>query len=137
MKNLAISWRKRWTVLNDKVLSLIGLSRKAGKLVLGTDAVTEKISNGLVEVVLVSSDLSERSFGNIEKISHEKGIEVLKSNCSMDDISNILKKRVGIIGIADKGFARVFKNVLKPENREKSDQVYKVKNEEEIAYDEI
>ncbi len=91
--------------------------------------------------MLVSSDLSERSLRNIERISNEKGIEVLKSNCSMDDISNILKKRVGIIGIMDKGFAGAFKNMLKqelkPENREKSDEVYKVKNEEETAYDEI
>ena len=95
------------------------------------DTVIEKIINGLVETVLVSNDLSERSFRNIERISSEKGIEVLKSDCSMDEISNILKKRVGIIGIMDKGFAGAFKNIIKP----KIEQENKLKNEEEAVYD--
>ncbi|MBO6215288.1 MAG: ribosomal L7Ae/L30e/S12e/Gadd45 family protein, partial [Lachnospiraceae bacterium] len=46
---------------NDKVLSMIGLCMKAGKLKSGEFAVEETVKNGQARLVIVASDASENT----------------------------------------------------------------------------
>lgn len=60
----------------NKVNGLLGICSKAGKLVVGTDAVIEAINKNLVFSVIVAEDTSENTTQKIEKICKEKNIKM-------------------------------------------------------------
>ena len=45
----------------DKILTLLGFCKKAGKLVAGTEKVTELIKKGVTCLVMLSSDISPKT----------------------------------------------------------------------------
>ena len=47
--------------MNDKVLGMLGLAARAGKVLSGEDMVTDAIKSRKAEAVIVASDASERS----------------------------------------------------------------------------
>lgn len=105
--------------MNDKTLSFIGLCKKAGCLALGRTVVQENIEKGKVELVLMSSDLSERSKKNIEKICYESNVELLKTEASMKDLAKILGKEFGIMGIFNTKMAKKINELVVAESEEK------------------
>ena len=60
--------------MNDRILSLLGLCRRAGKLTPGNDAVIDDVAKGISKLVIVTSNISK----NTEKkilLKLEKQIE--------------------------------------------------------------
>ena len=53
---------------NKKLLGLIGLAEKAGKLVCGTDATIQDIERHKVEIVIIATDSSDKTKKNKERI---------------------------------------------------------------------
>ena len=90
---------------HDKLLSMLGICRKAGRLILGADAVAESINKGDAYIVLLTHDLSRRSEKKIAAAAVHKSIKVLKIPLSMDDIGALIGKASGIIAVTDKGLA--------------------------------
>ena len=93
--------------MNDKLFGFISLSRKAGKLIMGFDAVKEAVYSEKALVVIYASDLSARTASSMDKV-----IEVgsnppyrLVTEFTMYDYSQICGKLVGVLAIADQGFA--------------------------------
>ena len=48
-------------MIHEKLLTLLGFCRKAGKLVVGTGRVTELIQKGGYALVLVASDIRQKA----------------------------------------------------------------------------
>ncbi len=53
-------------MINKKILGLLGLATKAGKVVFGTDACIEAINKKKTKLVIVSEDASDRTKSNFE-----------------------------------------------------------------------
>ena len=51
----------------DKVLNYLGLSKRAGKLVQGTDAVLKNLRSRQTHLMFVASDSSENTIENVLK----------------------------------------------------------------------
>ena len=47
--------------MNDRLLSLLGLARKAGKVVFGRDCAAEAVRKKQAKLLLLASDLSPKS----------------------------------------------------------------------------
>lgn len=90
----------------NKILSLLGIARKAGRLSLGNDPAVEAMKSGQTHLVLVASDLSQRTLKGIYHTAEEELIDVLKMDTTMDEIGVALGKRTGIIAVNDAGFAK-------------------------------
>ena len=90
---------------HDKLLSMLGICRKAGRLIFGADAVSESIHKGEAHIVLLTHDLSRRSGEKIAAAAVHKSVKVLKIPLSMDEIGTVTGKASGIIAITDKGLA--------------------------------
>lgn len=90
----------------SKLLSLLGIARKAGRLSLGNDPAVEAMRSGKTYLVLVASDLSQRTLRGIRFAAEEEMIDVLTINKTMDEISVAVGKRTGIIAVNDVGFAK-------------------------------
>ena len=75
----------------NKVNGLLGICAKAGKLVVGTDAVIEAINKNLVFAVIVAKDTSEKTTQKIEKICKEKNIKMLIYGTIFENSKSIRK----------------------------------------------
>ena len=102
--------------LNSKLLSALGLCKKAGKLTTGFDAVERALRRGEVKLVVLAGDLSPKSAGRITALAAEHKVRLLPTGAAMDDIERLLGKRAGILAVADQGLAEVVARQVEEES---------------------
>ena len=88
--------------MNDRLLSLLGLARRAGRLSLGNDPVLSSMEEGKAKLVLVS----QRTLKGIESRAEAFGVPLVTIEQTMDQVSMSLGKRCGVLALNDEGFAR-------------------------------
>ena len=89
----------------NKVNGLLGICSKAGKLVVGTEAVIEAINKNLVYAVIIAEDTSDKTTQKIEKICKEKNIKLFIYGTIFENSRAIGKVNKAIIGIKDKNLS--------------------------------
>ncbi|MBW7572868.1 L7Ae/L30e/S12e/Gadd45 family ribosomal protein [Caproiciproducens faecalis] len=92
--------------MNEKILHLLGIARRAGRLSLGNDAAIESLRKGSTRLVLLAADLSPRTAGGVRQAAEEEGTAVASCGATMDEISMALGKRTGVVAVNDAGFAK-------------------------------
>lgn len=92
--------------MDDRLLSLLGLARRAGKLVLGSDAVQEAALGRGCALILFSSDLSPRTAREVRAAAERGNVETAALGATMDEIGRAIGKRTGVIAVNDMGFAK-------------------------------
>lgn len=98
--------------MNARLLSFLGIARKACKISLGNDIVSESIKCGKSKLILIAADISKRTKRNVDFLSHTYGIELIELSFTMDEIQKYIGKRVGLISINDEGFAKKIKKLV-------------------------
>ena len=88
----------------QKLLSLMGLARRAGKLALGAGASVEAARLGTARLLLFASDLSPGTAGSAAKAA--PALQALSLPVPMEEMGHAVGKRVGIAAVLDDGFAR-------------------------------
>lgn len=88
-------------VNQNKVLGLIGLSAKAGKIEFGTDAVENAIKKKKVKLVIVSSDAAERTKENFEFLCKKSNINFIVFGYKEEISKAIGKNNKAVIAIKD------------------------------------
>ena len=89
----------------NKVLSLLGLAKRAGKVIVGTDAVISKLQVNDLHLIFIAKDSSLATIDKIEKKAFYYNVRIIKSFTS-DEISKCIGSNNNkVLGIADKGFA--------------------------------
>jgi ribosomal protein L7Ae-like RNA K-turn-binding protein len=91
----------------NQTLSALALARRAGKLVMGFDAVMKSVQKGETSLVVLASGLSPKTVKEAEFRSKRLNAVVLTADISLDEAEYVLGKRAGIFGITDKGFRRL------------------------------
>jgi len=89
-------------------LSTLGLCKKAGKLILGFDAVAEYMRGKGRGLLILTADLSPKSAKEIIRIADAQGFAYLRIGAAMDDIKRLVGKKAGIVAITDHGLAQSF-----------------------------
>ena len=103
--------------MNNKLLSLLGLMRRAGKLSLGFDAAAESVEAGNSCLILTTADISPKTLKELNyKINNKTDIIAL--GCHQDDMQRAIGKAVKIISINDKGFAQKARLLMETDNGE-------------------
>jgi ribosomal protein L7Ae-like RNA K-turn-binding protein len=92
--------------MNEKLLHLLGIARRAGRLSLGNDAAIEALRKGDTRLILLAGDLSPKTAGGVEYAAKEEGIAAVRIKATMDEISMALGKRTGVVAVNDAGFAK-------------------------------
>lgn len=92
--------------MSDRILSLLGLARRAGRLSLGNDAARESILSGEAKLILLARDLSARTSGGMQTAAQQGGVPWVGMEQELDEIGIALGKRVGVIAVNDQGFAK-------------------------------
>ena len=107
----------------NKLLSLLGIARRAGRLSLGNDPALEAMRNGQTCVILVANDLSKRTLKGVCFAAEEAHIDVLTMNETMDEIGAALGKRTGVIAVNAAGFANKMRTMCsETDNQQKNEE---------------
>lgn len=88
-----------------KLLSTLGICKKAGKLAEGFDPVAELAGSGNACLILTAGDLSPKSEKEVARIALLNHIEHRRVSVTMDEIWARLGRRSGILAVADEGLA--------------------------------
>ena len=91
---------------NDRLMNLLGLARKAGKLELGSEAVKQAVRRHRTKLVLLSADLSEKTARSFRDEAEKAGVRAASLPTGMDAVQTALGRRAGVIAVNDGGFAQ-------------------------------
>ena len=88
------------------IMNFLGLSRRAGKLNIGHDSVIESIVKNKSELLILSSDASERLKNEIKHAATygNRNIPVIESDFSIEDYYNGIGKKSAVFSVTDKSF---------------------------------
>ena len=103
--------------MNDRILSLLGLCRRAGKLVIGSDPCSDSMAKSKAKLILYANDFSQNSLKPVLLQAHKQNVRVLEVNRTKDEISFSLGKLCGVLSVGDKGFADKLAMLIEGEQR--------------------
>jgi ribosomal protein L7Ae-like RNA K-turn-binding protein len=96
----------------SKLLSALGICKKAGKLAEGFDPVADMARSGKASLILTAGDLSPKSEKEVAHIAQQTRVEHRRIDITMDEIWSRLGRRAGILAIADEGLAGMVRQTL-------------------------
>ena len=96
---------------NDAFLSFIGIARKANKLTFGTNDTLQEIKKGNICLVVVASDISEKTEKEIRFVAG--GVTVIRVPYLLKQLSDATGRIAGVLGFTDEGFATKSEQLLK------------------------
>ena len=96
----------------DKTLSALALARRAGKLIMGFDAVMESARMGETVLVVLSCGLSPKTVKEASFHCGRFGVPFLTADVSLEEAEHVLGKRAGVFGVADDGFRTLLETAV-------------------------
>ena len=98
----------------DKLLSLLGLARRAGKVEPGFDAAVGAARSGKAYLLLAAGDISEKTVKNLRYEGDRAGAATLRA-CGA---------RAGVLAVTDKGFAKAIKGLAEAATEDKEEHAH-------------
>lgn len=89
----------------DKVLSLLGLCRRAGRLEAGFAAGREAARSGRAALLLAASDVSDKTYKNLRYEADRAHIQAVRLRADMAGLSKACGVKAGVVAVTDPGFA--------------------------------
>ena len=99
---------------NPKLLSLLGMCRRAGRLSCGHDAAIGSVRSKSAKLCLLSSDSSQRLRNEIEREATFGGrdIPVRLLNSTIEEIGKATGLKSAVVTVNDEGFAKSMLGLL-------------------------
>lgn len=101
----------------NKLLSAISLARKAGKLVMGFDAVKESLVKGQAFLIFCAGDLSANTRKRVDRFCEDWGVQARTLPLTQDELLDVCPKRTGVFAVIDSGFAKLISTQLAAEEQ--------------------
>ncbi|MBN2828748.1 MAG: ribosomal L7Ae/L30e/S12e/Gadd45 family protein [Candidatus Cloacimonetes bacterium] len=98
----------------QKVISLLQLARKAGKLGKGFDSTIRSCRSRKAFIVLIAKDLSESSRKRVLYLTEETGVPVFEMFTKSEMSELFDSQEIGILSVNDVNFAQGLKKYLHP-----------------------
>ena len=108
----------------DKLLSMLGLARRAGKIEPGVDAAVSAARGRKAAVLLCAQDMSEKTVKNLRYEGDRAGIETLGLPFGMEELSHACGLRAGVMAVTDQGFAKAIKGLVEAVTEDKEEQAH-------------
>lgn len=99
--------------MNKKFFSMLGISKKAGKLLHGSLNVEKFIQNKSIKLVILAEDASTNTIQKFKKLCETYNINYIVYSGKKTLGNCIGKDEVAVIGITDNGLAKVLTNIAK------------------------
>ena len=99
-----------------RVLGMLSLCRRAGRLTAGMEAGLEAAGKGAAFLVLLAEDLSPRSARRLRQ--KLPALPVATLPCTMQTLSAVTGKLSGILAVCDENFARGIQALMTDDEEE-------------------
>ena len=96
----------------NKLLFALSLAKKSGKLVVGFDAVKTAVIHGNAHIVLLATDLSEKTIKRVQYFC-EDITDVYNTGLTQFEISQVAQRLTGVLAVTDENLAVLAKNAIK------------------------
>ena len=105
----------------DKLLSFLGICRRAKKLVIGAETTVDSLNSGKSRLVIYADDVSANSLKKVLRTAQSRGVDAVRVPRSKEELSIALGRLSGVISVEDKGIAdRLCEMILNEHNREEN-----------------
>ncbi len=94
--------------MNDGLLGMLGLCRRAGRLMAGTEKTKAALKGKKAFLVIIGSDISEKTEKEMRFFSAGSA-QVLRLNKSTAELAKALGVNAGVFAVTDKNFAEQIK----------------------------
>lgn len=102
--------------MNDRILSLLGICKRAGKLITGADTTIDSIRKNKAKLVIFANDFSKSSKKSVQTAADECNVKTLTMSRSKEEIGFALGKICGVMTTEDKGFADKLEQLIENES---------------------
>lgn len=100
---------------SQKIINLLTICRKAGKLVTGFDVSLNAVQNGLSRCILIASNTSPKTLKEVNYYLKKENlidtVKVLNIPLTIQDVSHYINVNAGVIAICDSGFSKSFEKL--------------------------
>ena len=107
--------------MQNKILSLLGLARRAGKLDTGFEAVKSAARAKKSCLLLAAEDISEKTYKNLCYEGERNRVPVMRIPESTENISIACGIKAGVLSVGDAGFARGLRKAMEERNERKEE----------------
>jgi len=91
--------------VTNKVIGMLGLARKSGKLIVGFDALTTHLKKNRIPLVIIAKDASDKGKQNMIFYCEKQETNYLEFS-SKEELGRILNRlEVSFVGIKDRNMA--------------------------------
>ena len=95
----------------NKLLFALSLAKKSGKLVVGFDAVKSAVIHGNAHIVLLATDLSEKTIKRVQYFC-EDITDVYNIGLTQFEISQVAQRLTGVLAVTDENLAKLARNAI-------------------------
>ena len=97
--------------MNERILSYLGLARKANRVSLGHDASLASVLTGKALLVLLAQDVSDRLRREFSRAVSDRNIQIINLPIPMTELGRAVGSKAGVLTINDAGFADRLKTI--------------------------
>lgn len=99
--------------MNDKFLSMVSMSKKAGKCFGGAFLTDQNVRSGKAKLVLLCKDIGKNNKNDILNACAHKKVQVIETEYTMEELGHCLgKEKCVSIAITDENFKKALLNIL-------------------------
>ncbi|MDE6103460.1 MAG: ribosomal L7Ae/L30e/S12e/Gadd45 family protein [Oscillospiraceae bacterium] len=96
---------------HQKTINLLSICRKAGRLIIGFDAVKDAVIKGDVSCVLVTENISPKTLKEIKFFCGNLNTDIVNIGTDSDEMFNLFGKKVVVAAVTDLGFGKKFREL--------------------------
>ena len=105
--------------MNDRLCGLLGMARRAGRLIAGFDAVVDSVKVKRTQLILLASDLSPKTEKEL-RFAAGNAVPLLCTELTKTEIGHAAgyNKPIGVVATEDRGFAAAMLKAANCRNEE-------------------
>jgi len=107
--------------LKERLLGLLSICRKAGKLSLGFDPVKRAVLGGDACLVLAAADMSQKTTGEMRYLCSVTDVTFREIPVTINEIWFSVSKKAGLVAVTDAGLAAGILKLI-PDDSNKGDE---------------
>lgn len=107
--------------MKHKLLSMLGLARRARRIEAGFDAARTAARTGRAALLLAAGDISDKTWKNLAYEAGRARIPAARLQVAMEELGRACGVRAGVLAVTDEGFAKAIlamTDVVKQEKEE-------------------
>ena len=97
--------------MNTRILNMLGIANKAGKLVTGEDSVISGLQKRKVKMVFVSNDASASTVDKFDKKCFFYHVDCI-TLFNYEELSSAIGRNRKIVGVTDSGICDAIKKIM-------------------------